>query len=82
MADGDLQPHAGTVAETDDVHLFEPELPHELRDIVGGRLERDRLVAIRRPPVSLLLYRNHPVAGGKSRQHSAECRFDGRAAAR
>src|SRR5688572_14996134 len=72
MAYRDLQTDAGAVAEPEDVHLLEPELSHECRNVVGRRLERVRLIPIRRAAVPLLLDGNHPPVAGEERQHPAE----------
>jgi hypothetical protein len=78
MSYGDLETHAGAVAESKDVSLVDLQVPKEDRNVVSGGFECDRRIAIRRPAVSLLLHRDDPAGVGKDREHSLERHLDGR----
>ncbi len=55
MPDGDLQCDARAVAEAEEIGLRDLQLPQQPRDIVGRTLERDRLIAIGRASMTLLV---------------------------
>lgn len=73
MPYGDLQSDAGAVAESEDIRFLDPQVPKEGGHIVRRAFKGERLIAIGRATVPLLLERDNPTSACKYREHSAEC---------
>jgi hypothetical protein len=81
MPNRDLQRNGAAVAEAEKIGPGTCKVLKQPGHVVGRLLERDRLAAIGRASVPLLLERDDAAVAGQEREYPAEVRVDRRAAA-